>query len=163
MAGTRVPPQAPFEFINSCVRPRAPHLNGRRRSRKGRPPRTRGTLQAFGAGLGCLRLRGTPSADSRPYDSSAAQPAAAGVASKPASHAQIGPFFNVSWGGDWPQSDSGFCVLTLKRTALDCRDFSLACASDTQTMYWRVKRQTVEQLKRFRPIAYISMRLAPPP
>ena len=52
------------------------HLNGLRRARQGRPTRARGSLKAFGAGLGCLRLMGTPAADSRPYDPSAAQPAA---------------------------------------------------------------------------------------
>ena len=46
-------PQAPYSsFMAACVRS---HLNGIRRSRKGRPPRTRGSLQAFGAGLDGLR------------------------------------------------------------------------------------------------------------
>ena len=33
------------------------------------------------------------------------RPARAGEASKPTSHAQIGRFFNDSWGGGWPHSD----------------------------------------------------------
>ena len=32
------------------------------------------------------------------------RPASGGDASKPTSHGEIGLFFNVSWGGDWPHS-----------------------------------------------------------
>ena len=48
-------------------------LNRLRRSRQGRLPRTRGALKAFGAGLGCLWLRGIASAEFLHADSSAAQ------------------------------------------------------------------------------------------
>ena len=78
-------------------------LYGPRRSRQGRPTRTRGSLQAFGAGLGCLWSRGIPSADSRPYDPSAAQPAAESLQRR-RSMLRFGVFFNSIWGGSWPHS-----------------------------------------------------------
>ena len=66
-------PQALFtSFMAVCV---CGQLHGLRRSRQGRLPRARGSLKAFGAGLGCLRLMGIPSADFLHAGPSAAQPA----------------------------------------------------------------------------------------
>ena len=66
-------PHALFtSFMTVCV---CGQLYGLRRLRQGRPPRTRGSLQAFGAGLGCLWLRGIPSAEFLHAGPSAAQPA----------------------------------------------------------------------------------------
>ena len=66
-------PQARFtSFMAVCDHGQ---LNRLRRSRQGRLPRTRGALKAFGAGLGCLWLRGIASAEFLHADSSAAQPA----------------------------------------------------------------------------------------
>ena len=73
MIGTGIPPRHLAELL--ALSYDRGQLYGLRRSRQGRPPRTRGSLQAFGAGLGCLWLRGIPSADFLHAGPSAAQPA----------------------------------------------------------------------------------------
>ena len=73
-------------------------LNRLSRKRQGRLPRTRGALKAFGAGLGCLWLRGIPSAEFLHAGPSAAQPAPERLQSRRAM-LQIGVFLTTVGGG----------------------------------------------------------------
>ena len=94
-------------------------LYDRRRSRQGRPTRGRGSLKAFGAGLGCLRLRGIASAEFLHADSSAAQPASETLQNRRAI-VRFGVFFNGMEGGRWPHSGgAGLTGLRGDQSTLD--------------------------------------------
>ena len=55
------------------------------------------------------------------------RPAGVGEASKPTSHAQIGRFFNVSWGGDWPHSELYGCATPLSGEVWHSRRAFISC------------------------------------